>query len=85
MTTPVSAYSDFCKDPVVPDHAIRTPPKGAGVFYVGAKVHYTCEDGYKMRGSPVLKCLEGGAWYGDGGFPTCTGKWDITLAMSEHS
>ncbi|XP_077996944.1 uncharacterized protein LOC144450223 [Glandiceps talaboti] len=85
VTTEVSVRSVHCQDPGIPDHAIRTPPEGIGTFYLGAKVHYSCEDGYRLKGSTTLECIDGGAWFSDDENPSCISNQPCLINIIENA
>jgi len=39
----------------------------------GNSCHYECHDGYRLSGSPVMRCEQSGDWLGS--VPSCIGQW----------
>ena len=44
---------------------------------VGTNVIFSCDDGYTMEGSPVVKCMKSGNWSGP--TPTCLSEFSFML------
>lgn len=44
----------FCKDPSVPEHGIRTP--NTGVFFENSVARFSCVDGYSLKGPAKIIC-----------------------------
>ncbi|XP_029413748.1 complement C2 isoform X2 [Nannospalax galili] len=52
-----------CPAPVSFENGIYTPRLGA--YPVGGNLSFQCEDGFRLRGSPVRYCRPNGMWDGD--------------------
>lgn len=50
-----------------------------GGFVLGAHVHYTCREGYKMQGQDSLTCGEKGKWVGE--TPVCKGMLNFIVCL----
>lgn len=44
----------FCKDPGVPEHGVRTPH--IGVFFENSVARYSCVEGYSLKGPAKIVC-----------------------------
>ncbi|KTF72431.1 hypothetical protein cypCar_00039949 [Cyprinus carpio] len=45
----------FCKDPGVPEHGIRTP--SSGLFFENSVARFACVDGYSLKGPAKIICV----------------------------
>jgi len=48
------SVEQFCKDPGVPEHGIRTP--SSGVFFENSVARFSCVDGYSLKGPAKMIC-----------------------------
>ena len=64
-----------CPDPGTPQHGSRQPQGGAA-FPVGARLTYSCNSSYLLRGAEVLECtfrsFSAAAWNAE--TPQCVGE-----------
>ena len=58
-----------CEEPPKVDDAVML----SGGFVFGARVYYTCSEGYKLQGPDTLACGEDGKWVGE--TPVCKGEF----------
>ncbi|XP_056101495.1 sushi domain-containing protein 4 [Rhinichthys klamathensis goyatoka] len=49
-----TVVGQFCKDPGVPEHGIRTP--NTGVFFENSVARFSCVDGYSLKGPAKIIC-----------------------------
>lgn len=46
-------------------------------YLYGDEIHYSCADGYELRGNPHRICNSDGKWFGQP--PICIGKRNVSL------
>ncbi|XP_058881276.1 sushi domain-containing protein 4-like isoform X4 [Acipenser ruthenus] len=55
-TADFTVDQQFCIDPGFPEHGNRTP--SSGVFFEKAAAHFNCLEGYRLKGSLKMVCIQ---------------------------